>query len=477
MSRKILLFVTALAAVSLLLLMFNPVLLAQEEGLFSDSFDEGVLEGYEHSQDVIISGGVLKIEPGNFIFRQGAWEYPSFSLKFRTGQPSILIVNYHASDKGVYEIHIASEGESNELVLVKNQQGEGAELGSAAGQGFKSGDWNDLSVSFDGRNHEIALNGQTLIEAADEEPLGGGGLGLIVPGENGVEIDDLALTAGTAMIPQGPEEEVPQEGVPQEERPPEEGMPEEERPPEAAEGTEADQEQAAALTEDTGWKGLMEQLFITGAQPIDFQTFLVNLALSALFAYILGLVYIYWGASLSNRRKFAANFIIITVTTTFIILVVRSSVALSLGLVGALSIVRFRAAIKEPEELAYLFLAIGLGIGLGDNQRLITTLAFAFAIVILGLLKLFRRSRADANMHLNITTFPPSKIGLKDVQDALKPYCPKIRLLRFDENDRLLEMSFLVEFKKLDDLGAAREALQRLSDKIDITFLDNKGVW
>ena len=51
--------------------------------------------------------------------------------------------------------------------------------------------------------------------------------------------------------------------------------------------------------------------------------------------------------------------------------------ALSLGLVGALSIVRFRTAIKEPEELAFLFFAIGLGIGLGDNQRLITLLALA----------------------------------------------------------------------------------------------------
>lgn len=55
-----------------------------------------------------------------------------------------------------------------------------------------------------------------------------------------------------------------------------------------------------------------------------------------------------------------------------VITVVKSSLALSLGLVGALSIIRFRSAIKEPEELTYLFLAISLGLGFGANQTVIT---------------------------------------------------------------------------------------------------------
>ena len=55
-------------------------------------------------------------------------------------------------------------------------------------------------------------------------------------------------------------------------------------------------------------------------------------------------------------------------TTLLVIAVVKSSLALSLGLVGALSIVRFRTPIKEPEELAYIFLAIALGLCLGADQ-------------------------------------------------------------------------------------------------------------
>lgn len=196
-----------------------------------------------------------------------------------------------------------------------------------------------------------------------------------------------------------------------------------------------------------------------------------------LCSFVLSRVYVHWGASLSNRRKFAANFMLVTVTTTFIILVVRSSVALSLGLVGALSIVRFRAAIKEPEELAYLFFAISLGIGLGDNQRLVTLVALLVVIALIGLARLLRQTQADTNLHLEVASRAPEKVGMSQVMDVLAKHCAKLRLLRYDENAEVLEMSFVVEFRHVADLERARAALQALALSLEISFLDNKGVW
>ena len=63
-------------------------------------------------------------------------------------------------------------------------------------------------------------------------------------------------------------------------------------------------------------------------------------------------------------------------------MVVKSSLALSLGLVGALSIVRFRTPIKEPEELVYLFLAIALGLGYAAGHTLMTTVIMALILII-----------------------------------------------------------------------------------------------
>ncbi|MBT7782034.1 MAG: DUF4956 domain-containing protein, partial [Anaerolineae bacterium] len=222
---------------------------------------------------------------------------------------------------------------------------------------------------------------------------------------------------------------------------------------------------------------LMQEFFSSQATPTDLTTFLINMVLAAIAAFILSLVYIHWGSSLSNRRKFAANFMLMTITTTFIILIVRSSVALSLGLVGALSIVRFRTAVKEPEELAYLFFAIGIGIGLGDNQRLITMLALVIGIIIIGLNRLLHRAEADANLHLSIASQHPAKVELLQIEAVLRNHCSKMKLLRFDETAKILEAGFLVEFREMSQLNVTKQELRALSDQIEITFMDNKGVW
>ena len=234
---------------------------------------------------------------------------------------------------------------------------------------------------------------------------------------------------------------------------------------------------AAVPTPQAQTTSLLGEFFASQASQLELTTFLINLILAAICAYILSLVYIHWGTSLSNRRKFASNFMLMTITTTFIILVVRSSVALSLGLVGALSIVRFRTAVKEPEELAYLFFAIGIGIGLGDNQRLITLLALVAGIVILGLIRLFRRLDADVNLHLTVTSRDPGQVNIDGIMNALRPHVSKMKLLRFDENPASLEAGFLIEFRKGTDLSQARDAIKALSEKLEITFMDNKGIW
>ena len=70
-------------------------------------------------------------------------------------------------------------------------------------------------------------------------------------------------------------------------------------------------------------------------------------------------------------------------------MIVKNSLALSLGLVGALSIVRFRAAIKEPEELVYLFLIIATGLGCGAGQLKITIVGIIFALLIIFVYSIF----------------------------------------------------------------------------------------
>ena len=103
---------------------------------------------------------------------------------------------------------------------------------------------------------------------------------------------------------------------------------------------------------------------------IDISLFslIISLLTSIICAYIIKIIYLKYAKTLNNKENFSDVFILLSVTTTIVITVVKFSLALSLGLVGALSIVRFRAAIKEPEELVYLFMIIGVGLASGSSQ-------------------------------------------------------------------------------------------------------------
>ncbi|MCO6491584.1 MAG: DUF4956 domain-containing protein [Phaeodactylibacter sp.] len=219
-----------------------------------------------------------------------------------------------------------------------------------------------------------------------------------------------------------------------------------------------------------------EQFLANQVPEISPWNFLINLLLTALLAHLLGRIYSRFGTSLSNKKMFAANFELIAVTTMIIITIVKSSLALSLGLVGALSIVRFRAAIKEPQELAYIFLTIALGLGFGADQRIVTTIGFFFVVaVIWG--KDFLRP-ADAQRSLNFTVMAENALGisLDSIVEAVMPHCKELEMKRLDENKDFMEAAFVAEFHNFNDLNKARAALHGLDGSIQVSFLDQNGI-
>lgn len=114
---------------------------------------------------------------------------------------------------------------------------------------------------------------------------------------------------------------------------------------------------------------------------------LVDIALALVLSFALGLfiffVYkkTYMGVMYSS--SFGVTLVALTMITTVVILAVTSNVVLSLGMVGALSIVRFRAAIKEPLEIAFLFWAIAVGIVLAAGLIVLAVIGSAVIGLIL----------------------------------------------------------------------------------------------
>ena len=106
-----------------------------------------------------------------------------------------------------------------------------------------------------------------------------------------------------------------------------------------------------------------------------------------------------------------------------------------------------------------------------------TTLSLVVGILLLGLGRLLRQTQSDVNLHLSITNRGSEKTGMQQIQQTLEKYCSKLRLIRYDENSELMELAFVVEFRHLSDLEQARDALLALSPQMEVSFLDNKGIW
>ena len=134
---------------------------------------------------------------------------------------------------------------------------------------------------------------------------------------------------------------------------------------------------------------------IIGEINISLSSTILALVLSILTSLIIRWLYLKYSKSLNNKEYFANNFIILCLTTCLVIIIVKYSLALSLGLVGALSIVRFRAAIKEPEELVYLFLIIAFGIVFGSNQFLIGIISIIIVIITVPILSKYLGSNNE----------------------------------------------------------------------------------
>lgn len=163
-------------------------------------------------------------------------------------------------------------------------------------------------------------------------------------------------------------------------------------------------------------------------------------------------------------------------TTILIISVVKSSLALSLGLVGALSIVRFRTPIKEPEELAYLFMAIAMGFGLGANQTVPTILS---SLLILGVMAVIGRFRGDLrakNIYLSIDAqIADGKLPdryLQQITETINAHCISNDLRRFDVRKNSLEATFFLDIASADDLANLTEQLRSSFPEVGVTFLD-----
>tara|TARA_Y100001970_G_scaffold283584_1_gene399088 strand:- start:15708 stop:16430 length:723 start_codon:yes stop_codon:yes gene_type:complete len=206
--------------------------------------------------------------------------------------------------------------------------------------------------------------------------------------------------------------------------------------------------------------------------------FLINAALAIVLSSVLARLYLVYGKTYSDRHLLARTFVILSLTTMLVITVVKSSLALSLGLIGALSIVRFRTPIKEPEDLVYLFysLAIGLGLGAGRKDFTIIMSLIIFGFIIIRA-KLKDKDEALPNLTLIVETGYISnskkKSQLNRITSAIAPLCTIINISRVEMQENKLEAAINIELKNVSSVNKVIDRLTKIDKGINFRILDN----
>ena len=213
-------------------------------------------------------------------------------------------------------------------------------------------------------------------------------------------------------------------------------------------------------------------LGLTTPAPLSLTTLAINLLLTILLSTTLAWFYTRYGRSLSNRAKFAHTLPVLAMTTVLIISVIKSSLALSLGLVGALSIVRFRTAIKEPEELIYLFITIAIGLGMGADQRLPTILALLIILAYLLARTLLKPRALKNNLYLNVLA-PGPENSFSRINDLLLQHVETANLRRLDHSsDSTLQATYLIQSPSDQVLVALMDALRTHLPGCEFSFIE-----
>ena len=220
----------------------------------------------------------------------------------------------------------------------------------------------------------------------------------------------------------------------------------------------------------------INQLINPNIDQLDIIPTLFSFVICVLMSFIVRDFYIKRSFSLTGKMHIGSIIPVLSTVVFLVIVVVKSSLALSLGLVGALSIVRFRTPIKEPEELVYLFLAIAIGLGYGAGQVLVTTI-LSLSILFVIFMWLSNRNIAKTSEYNLVIKWTKKDVAFEDILREISPVAENLKLVRLDKGPSGNTSVMLIVPDEDHPIDEISNKLHKLDNDIHITFFEAKTNW
>lgn len=195
--------------------------------------------------------------------------------------------------------------------------------------------------------------------------------------------------------------------------------------------------------------------FFTSPQHLESLTgtqVLLNLTVAFICGVVIFLVYRYFNKSVVYSVRFNMLIVMVCVITSLIIITIGSNLVLTLGMVGALSIVRFRAAVKDPLDVGFLFWGVAAGLTSGAQLYAVALLGTGFIAIVYMLLTFIR---IEKRMYLIIIQYAPT--SEEAVDELLRPLRVNIKNKTLQKNSTELTAEVRVRGGDMSFLETIRE--------------------
>ena len=199
----------------------------------------------------------------------------------------------------------------------------------------------------------------------------------------------------------------------------------------------------------------------------DVPGMLTALAIALLLGGVIYLVYRKFYVGVIFSRSFAITLVGMTVLTCMVTLAISTNIVISLGMVGALSIVRFRTAVKDPMDLLYLFWAITTGITAGAGMYVLAVLA---AVIMIVMIYLFYHRQQNGKIYIVVIHYTGDDAGDEIIRNFGKiRYFIKSKTMRKEKTEMAVEV-----FCRQNQMDFT-EKIRKIENVDDVTLIQYNG--
>lgn len=197
--------------------------------------------------------------------------------------------------------------------------------------------------------------------------------------------------------------------------------------------------------------------FYTNSVNLGVKTTLTIMLSGLLISAIIYATYYFTYKGVAYNSRFNASLVVILLVSVVIMLMISSNIVISLGMVGALSIVRFRTAIKDSRDTVFVFWAIAEGLSVGSQNFKLALLTTLFIATVLAAFSMIPK---QSNKYLVIVCGGEEMIDVAALMEVMKGFSLGIKLRSANKNEAHQEMIFEVRTKGNIDL----EGINRVSE-------------